>query len=62
MVLFLYSDKKYEHQAISCIKSLTHKITDDVKIVYYTVGFDSDFNFKNLYKGDKILFGLNSSF
>jgi hypothetical protein len=50
MVLFLYSDKKYEHQAISCIKSLTHKITDDVKIVYYTVGFDSDFNFKNLYK------------
>jgi hypothetical protein len=50
MVLFLYSDKNCEHQAISCIKSLTHKITDDVKIVYYTVGFESDFKFKNLYK------------
>lgn len=50
MVLFLYSDKNCEHQAISCIKSLTHKITDDVKIVYYTIGFDSLFNFKNLHK------------
>lgn len=50
MVLFLYSDKNCEHQAISCIRSLTHKITDDVKIVYYTIGFDSNFEFKNLYK------------
>lgn len=50
MVLFLYSDKNCEHQAIACIKSLSHKITDDVKIVYYTIGFDSNFKFKNLYK------------
>ena len=50
MVLFLYSDKNCEHQAISCIRSLTHKITNDVKIVYYTVGFNSDFEFKNLHK------------
>lgn len=50
MVLFLYSDKNCEHQAISCIRSLVHKITDNVKIVYYTVGFDSDFEFKNLHK------------
>jgi hypothetical protein len=50
MILFLYSDKNCEHQAISCIRSLTHKITDDVKIVYYTIGFDSNFEFKNLYK------------
>lgn len=50
MVLFLYSDKNCEHQAISCIRSLTHKITDDVKLVYYTIGFDSTFEFKNLYK------------
>ena len=50
MVLFLYSDKNCEHQAINCIKSLTHKITDDVKIVYYTIGFDSNFQFKNLHK------------
>lgn len=48
MVLFLYSDKNCEHQAISCIKSLTHKITQDVKIVYYTIGFKTNFNFKNL--------------
>lgn len=50
MILFLYSDKNCEHQAINCIKSLTHKITDDVKIVYYTIGFSSDFEFKNLIK------------
>jgi hypothetical protein len=50
MILFLYSDKNCEHQAMACIKSLTHKITDDVKIVYYTIGFDSSFEFKNLNK------------
>lgn len=50
MVLFLYSDKNCEHQAINCIKSLTHKIKDDVKVVYYTIGFDSNFQFKNLHK------------
>lgn len=48
MILFLYSDINYEHQAKACIKSLTGKITDDVKIVYFTIGFDSDFKFKNL--------------
>jgi hypothetical protein len=48
MILFLYSDKNCEHQAISCIKSLTNKLTDDVKIVYYTIGFKSNFTFKNL--------------
>lgn len=50
MVLFLYSDKNCEHQAIGCIKSITPKITEDVKIVYYTIDFDSDFESKNLYK------------
>lgn len=50
MILFLYSDKNCEHQAMSCIRSLVHKITDDVKIVYYTIGFDSQFEFKNLHK------------
>lgn len=50
MIIFLYSDKKYEHQAKSCIRSLTHKVNDDLKIVYYTIGFDSDFEFPNLYK------------
>jgi hypothetical protein len=50
MVFFLYSNKAYEHQAIACIKSLSNTITDDVKIIYYTIGFDSDFEFKNLTK------------
>lgn len=48
MVLFLHSDTNYEEIAISCIKSLSNKITEDVKIVYYTIGFDSSFEFKNL--------------
>lgn len=48
MVLILYSDKNCEHQAISCIRSLTNKITPDVKIVYYTIGFSTEFSFKNL--------------
>lgn len=50
MVIFLYSDKGAEHQAIACIKSFESKITDDVKVVYYTIGFDSNFNCKNLHK------------
>lgn len=50
MVLFLYSDKKYEYIATACIKSIGGKITNDVKIVYYTIGFKSDFTFKNLKK------------
>lgn len=50
MVIFLYSDRNCEHQAINCIKSLTHKITDGIKIVYYTIGFESEFEFKNLHK------------
>lgn len=50
MILILYSDKGCEHQAICCIKSLTNKLGDNDQIVYYTVGFKSDFNFKKLYK------------
>lgn len=50
MVLILYSNKEVEYQATSCIRSLEGKITDDVKIVYYTIGFKSDFSFKNLIK------------
>ena len=49
MIVFLYSDKGYEHQAIHCIKSLS-RIIDDIKVVYYTIGFDSSFEFKNLHK------------
>ena len=50
MVLILYSDKNCEYQAISCIKSLESKITDEVKILYFTIGFQSNFSCKNLMK------------
>ena len=48
MVLFLHSDTNYQRLAESCIRSLSNSITDDVRIVYYTIGFDSDLQFKNL--------------
>lgn len=50
MIVFMYSNKAYEHQAISCMRSLAPRITDDVKIVYFTIGFISNFTMKNLLK------------
>ena len=50
MVIFLFSDSKYEQSAINCIRSFEKSITDDIKVVYYTVGFDSSFSCKNLHK------------
>jgi len=50
MVIYLFSDKAFEPQSILCIKSLYKRIPDDVKIVYFTIGFNSDFELKNLYK------------
>jgi hypothetical protein len=48
MTIFLFSNDVYEKNAIACIKSLESKITDDIRIVYYTLGFKTDFIFKNL--------------
>lgn len=50
MVIFLYTNKVCEHQAISCIKSMEPHLTDDIKVVYFTIGFISKFNAKNLIK------------
>lgn len=50
MILFLYSNKQCEHQAISCIRSMERNITDDMRVVYFTIGFTSSFNAKNLVK------------
>ena len=50
MVIFLLSDKNFEQQAIFCIRSLYKRISDDVKIVYFTIGFNSNFSGRNLYK------------
>ena len=50
MVIYLFSDKNYEYQAHACLQSLEHKITDDIKVVYFTIGFDSNIDTKNLIK------------
>lgn len=60
MVILLYSNKNYEHQAIACIKSFESKITDDVKILYFTIGFNSEFQCKNLYKKEILNLGYSS--
>jgi hypothetical protein len=43
MIIFLYTDKNCEYQAIACIKSLLPRIGKSDKILYYTIGFDSSF-------------------
>lgn len=50
MIIFLYTDKNYEYQAKNTIRSLEGKVSSDTKIVYYTIGFKSDFEFPNLHK------------
>ena len=50
MILFLYSNRAYEYQAISCIRSLEPRIPKDMKIVYFTIGFISNVSAKNLIK------------
>ncbi len=47
MVIFLYTNKVCEHQAITCIKSMKPHLTDDIKVVYFTIGFISSFETKN---------------
>lgn len=46
----MYSDKNCEHQAIFCIESLIPRLKASDKILYYTVGFDSNYKAKNLHK------------
>jgi hypothetical protein len=41
VIVFMYSNHACEHQAISCISSLLPRITSDVRIVYFTIGFIS---------------------
>lgn len=50
MIIFLYTDKNCEYQAIACIKSLLPRVRETDKIVYYTIGFDCSFEAKNLQK------------
>lgn len=52
-VIVFYSDSKYEYQAKGVIESFLlnqYKLNNNIKLVYYTIGFDSDFSYENLIK------------
>jgi len=46
----MYTNKDCEQQAIDCIRSLEPIQPDDLTIVYFTIGFISNFSSKNLVK------------
>jgi len=48
--ILAYSDKNYEYQIDSLIKSLNMRGHDNIEFIYYTVGFDSELEYKNLTK------------
>lgn len=50
MIIFMYTDKNCEYQAIACIKSLLPRLRDNDMVLYYTVGFDSTFESEKLKK------------
>lgn len=48
--ILAYSDAKYEYQIDSLIKSLHLRGHDNLEFIYYTIGFSSDLEYKNLTK------------
>jgi hypothetical protein len=48
--ILAYSDKKYQYQIESLIKSLHLRGHDDIEFIYYTIGFESDLQYPNLTK------------
>jgi len=50
MKIIFYSDVKYEYQASALISSINLNVLEDVQIIYYTIGFESSLNQKNLTK------------
>lgn len=50
MIIFMYANRACEHQAIACMRSMERKLTDDIQIVYFTIGFISNFSMRNLVK------------
>jgi lipopolysaccharide biosynthesis glycosyltransferase len=50
MKIVFYSDKNYEHQAKSLIESILINGESDIQMIYYTIGFESTLNYKNLTK------------
>lgn len=50
MIIFLYTDKNCEYQAFSCIQTLLPRLRENDRIVYYTIGFDSVYEFNKVKK------------
>lgn len=50
MYFVLYSNKKYEYMVEAFIASRKYAGTEDVNVVFYTVGYDSDLEYPNLIK------------
>jgi len=50
MNLVVMSDKNYEYQVVNLLRSLDYSKTVPYRIYYYTVGFSSNINHKNLVK------------
>lgn len=50
MIIVFYSNDKYEYMAESLIKSILINDKYDCQMVYYTVDFDSQLDYKNLTK------------
>lgn len=50
MNLVVLSDKNYEYQVINLLKSLKYCNRDCYRVYYYTVGFNSSIDYKNLVK------------
>ena len=48
MTIVLYSNHLLEENAICTILSLKNKLKNDVRVIYYTIGFDSNFKHKNV--------------
>lgn len=48
MVIYMFSNSVYEYAAETCIKSLIPKISTNVHVVYFTIGFESAITAKNV--------------
>ena len=50
MKIIFFSDKNYEYQAKSLIESIRLNVHEQVQLIYYTIGFESDLKYENLTK------------
>ena len=50
MKIVFYTDKNYEYQAQSLIESILLNSKEEIDLIYYTIGFESNLNYKNLTK------------